>query len=65
MDASSRAQTFMRQSVIAVVDDDPDVRQAIATLLSAFNFSTQQFASAEEFLDAAKTSSANVSDSRY
>ena len=50
--------TAIRQSVIAVVDDDPDVRKAIASLLAAFDFPTQEFASAEEFLDAAKTSNA-------
>ena len=44
--------------IIAVVDDDPDMREALADLLSAYEYLTEEFASAEEFLNAAMTSKA-------
>jgi len=43
---------------IAVVDDDPGVRKALARLLSAFGYCAEGFASATEFLSAAPTSKA-------
>ena len=43
---------------IAVVDDEPGVRKALARLLSAFGYRAESFASAEEFLSAAPTSKA-------
>jgi FixJ family two-component response regulator len=43
---------------IAVVDDDPSVRKALARLLSVFGYRAELFASAEEFLDAAPASRA-------
>jgi FixJ family two-component response regulator len=43
---------------VAVVDDDPSVRKALARLLSVFGYRVELFASAEEFLDAAATSKA-------
>ena len=43
---------------IAVVDDEPGVRKALARLLSAFGYRVESFASAEEFLSAAPTSKA-------
>jgi FixJ family two-component response regulator len=43
---------------IAVVDDDPSVRKALARLLSVFGYRVELFASAEEFLDAARASKA-------
>jgi FixJ family two-component response regulator len=48
----------LRQDVIAVVDDDPDMREALADLLSAYGYLTEEFASAEQFLGAVKTSKA-------
>ena len=48
----------IRRNVIAVVDDDPDMREALAELLSAYGYLTEEFASAEEFLIAATTSKA-------
>ena len=47
-----------RTIAIAVVDDDPGVRKALARLLSAFGYRAESFASAEEFLSAAPTSKA-------
>ncbi len=46
------------EQTIAVVDDDPSVRKALARLLSVFGYRVELFASAEEFLDAAPTSRA-------
>jgi FixJ family two-component response regulator len=46
------------RNVIAVVDDDPDMREALAELLSAYDYLTEEFASGAEFLDAAVTSRA-------
>lgn len=43
---------------IAVVDDDPSVRKALARLLSVFGYRVELFASAEAFLDAAAASKA-------
>jgi FixJ family two-component response regulator len=48
----------LRRYVIAVVDDDPDVRQAMKIVLSAFGYPAELFASAEEFIDAAMTTEA-------
>jgi len=45
--------------VVAVVDDDPETRNATASLLSAAGYRTELFASGEAFLDAAATSEAN------
>ena len=39
-----------RQTVIAVVDDDPSMLRAMESLLDAHGFATSLFASAEEFL---------------
>jgi FixJ family two-component response regulator len=47
MNAASSQQT------IAVVDDDPSVRKALARLLCVFGYRVELFASAEEFLEAA------------
>jgi FixJ family two-component response regulator len=44
--------------IVAVVDDDPEMREAAAALLSAFGYGTETFASAEAFLIAAATSQA-------
>jgi FixJ family two-component response regulator len=43
---------------IAVVDDDPSVRKALARLLAVFGYRAELFASAEAFLDAAPASDA-------
>jgi ABC-type uncharacterized transport system substrate-binding protein len=43
--------------VVAVVDDDPDMRKGIERLLRAYGFAMQAFPSAEEFLAAAAESS--------
>jgi FixJ family two-component response regulator len=56
------AQHFgkLRTSVsrVAVVDDDPAMRKALAELLSVLGFATETFDSAAAFLDAAATSEA-------
>ena len=41
-----------------MVGDDPEMRRALARLLSAFGFRAELFSSAEEFLYGAKTSKA-------
>jgi FixJ family two-component response regulator len=46
------------QQTIAVVDDDPSVRKALARLLSVFGYRVELFTSAEEFLAAAPLSKA-------
>ena len=46
------------EPTIAVVDDDPSVRKALARLLSVFGYRAELFASAEAFLDAAPASKA-------
>ena len=46
------------EQTIAVVDDDPSVRKALARLLSVFGYRVELFASAEAFLDAAHASRA-------
>jgi FixJ family two-component response regulator len=53
-------KTYMdsRRNVIAVVDNDQQLRGALGLLLSAFGYRTELFASAEEFLSAAATSEA-------
>ena len=44
-----------RRHVIAVLDDDPVVRQAVGGLLSASGYGTELYASADHFLSAGKT----------
>jgi FixJ family two-component response regulator len=48
--------TSTPQVIVGVVDDDPGVRKAMATLLSAHGYGTETFDSAEAFLEAAATS---------
>jgi FixJ family two-component response regulator len=50
--------TSIRRDIVAIIDDDPDVRKATATLLSAFGYVTYTFNSAEAFLSVAATSKA-------
>lgn len=40
-----------RKPVIAVIDDDPEVREALSELLQVLSLEGQAFSSAEEFLD--------------
>jgi FixJ family two-component response regulator len=47
-----------QRSVIAVVDDDLDMLNTVASLLSAHGYGTEEYASAEEFLIAAAASKA-------
>jgi FixJ family two-component response regulator len=44
--------------VIAIVDDDPEMRAAMASLLSAYGYGAETFDSAETFLTCASTSKA-------
>jgi len=41
--------------LIAVVDDDPSVRQSLDRLIRSANFEARVFSSAEEFLDSAES----------
>ena len=47
-----------RRNVIAVVDNDRQLREALGLLLSVFGYRTELFASAGQFLSAAATSEA-------
>jgi FixJ family two-component response regulator len=46
------------KKIVAIVDDDPEMRESTAALLSAFGYGTETFDSAEAFLIAAATSQA-------
>jgi FixJ family two-component response regulator len=48
----------MQQHVIAVIDDDPDMRDAFETLVTAFGLYAEVYASGEGFLKAAAESEA-------
>ena len=48
----------VKRNVIAVVDDDLGILDAIELILSSYGYHTELFASAEEFLSAAATSQA-------
>lgn len=43
------------QKIIAVIDDDPEMRASIASLLSAYEYTVNTFDSAETFLACAST----------
>ena len=49
----------LAKKIVAIVDDDPEMREAVAALLSAFGYGTETFDSAEAFLIAAATSQAS------
>jgi FixJ family two-component response regulator len=44
--------------VVAIVDDDPGMRQSLEIMLRAFGYCTETYASAEEFIRAATTTEA-------
>jgi FixJ family two-component response regulator len=44
-------QTLSKTRLIAIVDDDEPLREALASVLKAAGFVTHAFASAEDFLD--------------
>jgi FixJ family two-component response regulator len=48
----------VQRPVIAVVDDDSELRLALRDLLSMFGYGTELFASGEEFLAAVRTTAA-------
>jgi FixJ family two-component response regulator len=52
--------TFMASSrnVVAIIDDDPGMREALESMLCTFGYRTELYASAEEFLRAAITTEA-------
>jgi FixJ family two-component response regulator len=43
------------QNIIAVIDDDPEMRASLETLLSAYGYDVETFDSAEAFLARAST----------
>jgi FixJ family two-component response regulator len=49
--------TFSRK-VVGIIDDDPAMRRALSTLLTALGYLTEVYASGEEFIDAAFKSEA-------
>jgi FixJ family two-component response regulator len=46
-------QTLTKTGVIAIVDDDEPLREALGSVLKAAGFATDTFATAEEFLESA------------
>jgi FixJ family two-component response regulator len=54
------AQDFMLTApkVIAIIDDDPSMLDAMGNLLSLMGYQTERYASAEEFVDTAMKSKA-------
>ena len=48
-----------RQNVIAIVDDDPGIRDALECLLWAFGYRTESYTSAEEFISATAVTKAS------
>jgi FixJ family two-component response regulator len=48
----------MEKAIVAVIDDDPEMRAAMACLLPSFGFSVKTFDSAETFLACASTCNA-------
>ena len=48
-----------QRNVIAIIDDDPGIRDALEHMLSAFGYRTEIYASAEEFIRAAITTEAS------
>ena len=46
-------QTILERNIIAIVDDDAPLREALSSVLNAAGFSTQVFANAEDFLNSA------------
>src|SRR5262245_5745297 len=46
-------------AVIAVVDDDPGARDGVAALLRSLGYLTEQYRSAEEFIEAAMRTQAS------
>jgi len=44
-----------QKKIVAVVDDDPEIRAAMATLVSAYGYGVETFDSAETFLICAST----------
>ena len=53
------------RNVVAIIDDDPGMRQALENMLSAFGYRTEIYASAEEFVRAAITTEAALPRCRY
>jgi FixJ family two-component response regulator len=49
-------ETLLKTGVIAIVDDDEPLREALGSVLKAAGFVTDTFASAEEFLDSPQRS---------
>src|ERR1700756_2963171 len=47
---STRMRKHTRNPMVAVIDDDPSMCQAMASLLMAYGFKVEHFHSAEEFL---------------
>ena len=50
---STRMKDHTKNPVVAVVDDDPSMCQAMASLLMAYGLQVEHFFSAEEFLGSA------------
>ena len=45
------SETLHKVGIVAIVDDDEDIREALASLLKASRFTIDSFSTAEAFLD--------------
>jgi FixJ family two-component response regulator len=45
-------QVYHQESVIVIIDDDEGFREALEDLLSSFQYATEQFGSADQFMRA-------------
>jgi FixJ family two-component response regulator len=59
MEKSKMPQSRKSNAVVAIVDDDPSVRQGLARLIRSLGWKAETFASAQEFLDGPGTETAS------
>lgn len=57
-DNQDQVELAKHRRIVAVIDDDREIRDSLATLLKAFAFDVELYASAEEFITRLKKSKA-------